>query len=169
VVRNNVFRNHRYRAILLRTSEGVVEDNTIEGVTNDAIVLAPDLWTEGTWCRDIAIRRNTIRRAGMVPWHKAAIWVGAYGNVPAHGNRQIVIEDNTIDDIAGDGIRIENADGVIVRHNQLSRIGQRRVNQNVPQGVRVDQCGAVELEGNTLAASPADVVAQVGRSGGQAP
>ena len=162
VIRNNVFRNHRYRAILLRTAHGVVEDNLIEGVTNDAIVLAPDAWGEGTWCDDIQVRRNTIRHTGMVPWAKAGIWVGVYGNLPYPGNRKIVIEDNTIEDVAGDGIRIENADGVTVRNNHLSRIGERRVNRNVPVGVRVDKAAKVELVGNTVTDSPEDVVAEVG-------
>lgn len=163
VIRHNVFRNHRYRAILLRTAHGVVEDNVIEGVTNDAIVLAPDVWGEGTWCDDIQVRRNTIRRAGMVPWCQAAIRVGVYGNLPYAGNRRIVIEDNVIDDFAGDGIRVENTDGVVVRNNRLSRIGERRVNKNVPVGVRMDKCGEVSLAGNTLADSPADVVAEARR------
>ena len=157
-IRNNVFRNHRYRSMLIKASSGVIEGNRIYGCSNDAITLTPHLNREGGFARNVVIRGNSIEHVGMLPWHKAAIRVGVYGGGPelaCREHRNIVIEDNTIDDVAGNGVVVANASDVQVRGNRISGVGLRRVSSKVPVAIEVRNAQSVRLTGNAISRTPA--------------
>jgi len=158
VVRGNTFRSNRYRAILIKSSKGVIEGNRIIGCTHDAIVLSPDLgggFTEGGFVRDVTIRRNKIEHVGKLPWHRAAVVVTVYGLgdklPPCREHRRIVIEENTITDPGKGGIIITNAKGVRIARNLFSKIGLRHGKGDRPPAVRIVQSEDVIVEGNRIA------------------
>ena len=153
VVRNNRFRNHRYRAILIKASHGLVEGNHITGCTNDAISLTPILYNEAGFVRDVVVRGNVIRRVGMLPWHRAAIKVsvaGAASTVACREHRGLTIEDNVIEDAAGGGILVTNANGVEIKGNRLSAIGHRRVSARTPLAIEIRNSDRVSVVGNVI-------------------
>jgi len=65
-------------------------------------------------------------------------------------HRNIVIEDNTIDDVAGNGVVVANASGVQVRRNRISGVGLRRVSSKAPVAIEVRNAERVRLTGNTI-------------------
>jgi len=155
VIRNNTFRNHRYRAILAKGSNGLIEGNQIYGCSNDAISLTPILYSECGFSRNVTVRGNTIQHVGMLPWHQAAIKVSVIGGSAITGreHRNITIENNVIEDVGSNGILITNASGVTIRDNQISKIGVRRVSSKTPLAIEVRQSEQVSISGNAIAAS----------------
>jgi poly(3-hydroxybutyrate) depolymerase/Ca2+-binding EF-hand superfamily protein len=62
VFRNNTFRNVRRFGILMQTHDGLVEENTFDGVSTSAIIVRNSAgWPEGFATGNIVIRGNTIR------------------------------------------------------------------------------------------------------------
>ena len=149
VIRRNTFRNHRYRAILIRAEHGVIEDNLIDGCSNDAMVLAPSLYSEGGFVRDVVVRSNTIRNVGMLPWHQAAIRVGLEGGqATCRENRRIVLEGNRIEQPGRDAFRISNAEDVTLRSNVVVGVGRRPAPGAPGVLLRIGQAGKVTATGN---------------------
>ena len=61
VLRNNVLGYTRARGILLKASDGIVENNEVIGCELGGIVLAPELsWMEATFSWNVRIENNTI-------------------------------------------------------------------------------------------------------------
>ncbi len=153
VIRNCEFRNLRYRAILAKGSNGLIVGNRIYGCANDAIALTPILYDECSFSRNVIVRGNTIRHTGMLPWHRAAIHVSVVGRakgVTCREHRDITIEGNLIDDVAGTGIRVTNASRVKIVGNRILRVGERRVSKRVPVAIEVGNSEHVEIEGNRI-------------------
>ncbi|MCP4785994.1 MAG: right-handed parallel beta-helix repeat-containing protein [Fuerstiella sp.] len=62
VFRDNTFRNVRRFGILMQTHDGLVENNTFEGVSSSSIIVRNSSgWPEGFATGNIVIRGNTIR------------------------------------------------------------------------------------------------------------
>lgn len=126
VVKNNVIRNNRARGILIKSSDGLVEGNTIDGSTISGILVAPEAyWMEADFARNVKIRGNLIRNTGYAT---AASWtfpVGAISIVAdgleAMGNQGIVIEHNTFENIDGVNLMVSNAKAVEISNNRFRR------------------------------------------------
>ena len=158
VIRNNTFRNHRYRAILAKGANGLIEGNQIYGCSNDAISLTPILYSECGFSRNVIVRGNTIRRVGMLPWHRAAIKVSVFGGKTITGreHRNITIENNIIEDPGSNAILVTNASGVAIRNNRISEIGRRRVSSRSPVAIEIRQSEQVSISGNIVVASSSE-------------
>jgi hypothetical protein len=162
VVRRNVIRNHRARGILLKASDGLVEENVIDGSSIGGIVISPEFeWAEAGFSRNVVIRRNKISNVGYSSYSMGAIAIGAWDAdhgrpVAAQGHSRITLEGNSIANISGPSIAITSARGVTVRANQFSTIQTRK--PWTPAGWRMDsgaviwlaECLDVRFENNRI-------------------
>jgi hypothetical protein len=129
ILRNNTIRNHRARGMLLKAHNGLVEGNTIDASSISGIVLAPELWwNEACYSRNVVIRNNTVRNLPDNPESYGAIAVAAVTDraVPGYGHRQIVLDNNRIENTNGVNLLITSADDVTVRNNRFTN-AQRAV------------------------------------------
>ena len=98
VIRNNTFGSHRGRAILLKTTDTIVEENTFRNREGWGITLHQlQGWGEGPAGQRIRIRKNTFEGAGIGFSASIDICPRNRRNEPAAGRpvRDIYIENNT--------------------------------------------------------------------------
>ena len=96
-IRNCTFGSTRARAMLIKASNGLIENNTVERSYYDAISIYPEYyWLEGGCARNVTIRGNTLRNNG------GGIYIGGTsGNgtrLPPDAHSGMVLENNTIID-----------------------------------------------------------------------
>lgn len=166
VVRHCVIQNHRARGMLLRASNGIVEDNVLAGCTMAGIVVAPeiDYWNEAGYAHDLLIQRNVIRCVGttLQPWNPmaGALTIGAYEEkrfVPRPGgHRQIVVRDNVFEDNDGANVLVTSARDVTLAGNRfvrpMRRASSRGADRSIVDGalIQIRASDGVRLEANTL-------------------
>jgi hypothetical protein len=128
VFRNNTFRNVRRFGILMQTHDGLVEDNTFEGVSSSSIIVRNSAgWPEGFATGNIVIRGNTIRDGnfdGSIAGYNA-------GDISVHVMRidgrnglsraisQVEILDNTIINTGRRAISVASATDVTIAGNLI--------------------------------------------------
>jgi hypothetical protein len=162
-IRDSLIENHRARGMLLKATDGLVENNTVDGSTIGGIVLLaePTTWQEAGFSENVVIRGNTVRNTGRqfsdptntvgggIVVAASQGWVGRH-----HSN--ILIEDNVVDSVTGPGLIISLADGVQVRSNQFSnthpleRTGDATNGFDPTAVVWIDDAANVSLSGNTV-------------------
>ena len=155
-VRDNVVRHSRGRGILVKASEGLIVSNRLEDITGSGICLGPEFasWLEGDYVRNVTIRDNHLQDIGIganCVKNARSIFAGAImvyaaatnASLPTGmGNRNIVIEGNSVDASGGIGMLIACAQDVQVRSN---RIGATRALGTMEGGKRfgVDPYAAI--------------------------
>lgn len=162
-IRDTTVENHRARGILVKASDGLIENNVVDGSTIGGIVLAPEpfYWQEAAFTENVVIRGNTVmntsRQFGQPSQTQVAgiaitsdyAWVGRN-----HSN--ILIENNLIDSIAGPGLIVSLADGVRVNSNQFINTHEINSSNGTSVGVDptavvwVDRASNVSFTGNTV-------------------
>lgn len=162
-VRDSLIENHRARGMLLKASDGVVENNTVDGSTIGGIVLLaePFIWQEAGFSENVIVRGNTVRNTGR-QFSRPDITVGGgivvtarEGWVGRH-HTNIAIENNTIDSVAGPGLIISLANGVQVNANHFVNTHEIDTTHGTGVGVDptaivwIDDAEAVSLSGNTV-------------------
>jgi hypothetical protein len=121
--------------ILLRimASHGIIERNTFRRLKMNAITVGAEyeFWREAGWVEDLTIRDNTIEdvgRDGAIHGSGAYVLgaISIFGRTDQGselplwpGNRDIIIEDNTIRDCPSAGIFAAAAADVQIRRNRL--------------------------------------------------
>jgi hypothetical protein len=165
VIRNCTVRNNRARGMLIKASDGLIENCTVDGSSMGGIVLSPEMgtWSESDYSRNVVIRHNTIRHVDYAARGAAqvgALTVAAYEHqqfVPLPGgHRNITIEDNTFDGDDGINLLITSADGVVVRDNHfvhpMTNPSDRALSIRIDPGalVYLTQCTNVSLSGNLV-------------------
>lgn len=169
IIRDNRFSRHRARALRLMSSNGLVENNIIEGIKQAPVTIGPEFvgFREAGWVRDVIIRGNTIRDSAFDPaltrtasYTPGAISVIHRGDSPSAPlptiarHRNITIERNTIENVGGPGIHINQAADVIIRDNHLSRTNQVTPPTANPHGlttskpIEIDNSINVTVENN---------------------
>jgi hypothetical protein len=151
-IRRNRFGPIRYRGILIRSHAGVIEENRLTACGNDAITLSTDLWSEGPYPEGIVVRGNTILDTGRMPYGQAgtAIHVGISDHgrqapdLDVFGPEHIVIEHNRVDETVRHGISVSRARNVLIRGNDLSRIGVHPIPGGDGVPVRIEHSDRVE-------------------------
>lgn len=166
VIRNSTFRNNRAHGIFIRASDGLIENNTIEGSMMAGIVIAPEMnsWNESDYARNIIIRGNTLRDVGVAtqPWNSgitvAGFEYGGFAPLPG-GHRNIVIRDNTLENVRGANIVLTSTIGAEIRDNHFIRPMSAPAFRVENYGINNDraliwlrQADGVKLEGNTVTA-----------------
>jgi hypothetical protein len=107
VVKNNIVGHTRARGILIKASDGVIDNNTIVGTQLSAIVLAPEFnWMEAGCPSNVEVKNNKIKgclhassHSGMVqPGVITVITLNGKGEISEAGaSSNISIHDNEID------------------------------------------------------------------------
>ncbi len=135
VIRNNNLSHNRYRGILIRGGDGLVQGNRISYTGSSGVVLISDE-LEGPYPRDLIIRDNVMVNNGMIPFSFTGFGIflssgemGYAGDLTKPKVKNILIENNKVSGSAKDGIRIENAEGVRLYGNQVMETGARRVTE----------------------------------------
>lgn len=130
IVRGCTFVNGKFRGLLLQSADSLVEDNTFEWLLGPAISLQPEFeyWKNGTHTRHSRIINNRIADTCLgyaaKPW--GAIDIETPGNLDTtRWQKNIFIENNTIENSGYSAIRIHGAEGVAIRHNTIYGHGQR--------------------------------------------
>jgi hypothetical protein len=132
IVRNNVCRNHRARAIQMKAGDGLIENNTIENVNFAGITLGPELsiWLGSDYVKNVVVRGNTIRNTGFGGEGRqnpnfadiASIAIRSLTldrKLSPAENANITIENNRIENPAGLAMFLSSTKGLIVRNNTI--------------------------------------------------
>ncbi len=171
VVRRCTIRQSRARGMLIKASDGLIEDCVIEGTTMAGIALWPDMsyWNESDYAQDIVIRRNVLRRVGTWgdSWNEmaGALSIGAdldkkYVASPK-GHARIVVEGNRFENNDGVNVLITSAEDVILKGNifvePMAHVTKRGSRTLDPDSlIWVTDSRKVVLEGNVFSkAGPA--------------
>lgn len=160
VVRHNVIRQNRARALKIHGRNMKIYNNTIESTQRAAVWFGSGL-VKGSgvihrFAEDIEFFNNHIRSAlaygGTVP-NPAAVYFML--KVPAPGNRffeSISLHDNLVERSARQGFHIAYAERVVVKNNRiLDCFGGENPLDAERVGIYVDSnCRAVEVSGNEV-------------------
>ncbi len=118
VIRNCIFKPQRRHAMLIRGSNGVIENNTIDSVGGGAVFMGNEMGSfyEGPFPTNNIIRNNTIRNT-----QRNAIYIftkqlkGSFKHT-----KNIIVEDNSITVLPGKlGIVIKKAGNVTLKGNRI--------------------------------------------------
>ena len=127
-IAENYFHDHRARGMRIMVPDGVIENNTIERVTDAAISLGAEFeyWNEAGWVENVIIRNNVIRNVGKASIPRADSYVcGAicsfvhlkeYRKIP-RGHARLSILNNRISDSPGAGIALCAARDSVISGN----------------------------------------------------
>jgi len=128
-VKNCYFHDHRAYGLRMMSCNGIIENNRFERIKGSAIVFGGELtfWREAGHVENLIIRNNTIHDVGSYPGEYAAIKSNSRPEkfnvgVSANGNRNIVIENNTVSDCPCAGIALFGVKDIQVKNNVLSNL-----------------------------------------------
>jgi hypothetical protein len=141
-IRNNHFHDHRGRGLRLMSSNGLVEGNIFENIKQSAISIGSEMtfYREAGWVENVTILNNIIKDVGFDPvmhlsgthvpgaislYHRGATPETARPNMHI---RDINIMRNTIEEIGGPAIHINQAEDVYVVGNTIS--GSNQLSKN---------------------------------------
>ncbi len=151
VVRNNYFGNFRGRGLLLRGTDGLIENNVIERTSGPGIVIANEpQWPEGPLPKDVVIRGNQLKSVAQdAHAHRCgAIMVmglGLNGPAPEPLVKNVRIENNIITDPPAWGVFVQACDGVTLTDNRIEAGTARTFPSG--SGVHLGACDHVVLSG----------------------
>ena len=173
-IKNCTFGWNTARGIVVKCPDAVIENNHIEGCTNDGLMALPDLmWAESHFAVNLVVRGNTFKNnclaanaynsgnvdnigalvVGVVPTYHVS------GFMDTYGNKNILIENNTITDSQNYGIVVTNADGVTVRNNKIVNPfyngsgNVKKVYQVTPNsGILIGKCKNITVMKNIVTA-----------------
>jgi len=171
IVRDSRFHDNRGRGLRVMASDGVIENNRFERITQAAISIGPELgyWREAGWVKNLRVTGNTLRDIGVDASLSAvssyapgaiSIFVRTDAGKPPYppGNGHIVIENNTIDGCSVAGIHAYAAGDLTIRNNTLRNTNRIRsagwsdpIRRLVTTGpISTDGVSGITLSGNTL-------------------
>lgn len=116
-IRNCTMGHNRARGLLIKASDGVIENNTLEGVEGFAVQITPEYeWMEGGCSRNMVVRNNTLRGNG------GGVYLagnnGARKPLPADSHRNVAITGNVITN-SPLGIAVVGCTGLTVTGNDI--------------------------------------------------
>lgn len=165
-IRNNIFRDHRRFAMMVKAPNGLIEGNVISNVGGYAMVVgnAPD-WPEGAMPNNITIRNNFIIGCGHSKFYAngekaAAIQVATKGLMGAIskdiGVHTIEISNNTIINPPGAGFFVGSVRDVNMTNNTViyDKIGYKR---SPGAAVRIDNVQNLKIDGLTVTSTDSQI------------
>ncbi len=156
VIKDCFIGNSRRYGTYWKGSNGVIENCTFEGLSNEAISMHNDAGApNGPFCSDVIVRNNTFRDCGFDAGYSrspsaAAIAVHSkpvnYGKVSTDTQcyKNIVIENNNIESWNRRAICVRNCDGLIIRGNRIGAPSDRFEPEKEP--VFYQYCENVRVE-----------------------
>ena len=123
-IRNAVIRNHRARGLLLKGSNGHVENVTITNSSLGGIIVTPELyWEEASFAANVTLVRNVITLTSSGAQSYGGIALGAVAPngqlATAPGHAGIAILDNVLVDCGYAPIWLNAAGNVTLRGNRI--------------------------------------------------
>jgi Glycosyl hydrolases family 28. len=106
IIRNNKVGHNRSRGILIKSANGLVEDNEITGTAMNGILVAPEItWMGGGFANNVEIKNNKLfecmyekTNQGMPPGALSVWYVNGQAQIPAAGAfSQISVHHNTVE------------------------------------------------------------------------
>jgi hypothetical protein len=123
-VRDSTISNHRARGMLLKGTDGLVENVTITNSSLGGIIVTPELyWREAGYARNLTIRNCTITLTSSGAQSYGGIAVGAVAPSSALvlglGHADILVEDNLIMDSGYSPIWVNAAASTTFQRNRI--------------------------------------------------
>ncbi|MDQ2798974.1 MAG: right-handed parallel beta-helix repeat-containing protein, partial [Armatimonadota bacterium] len=140
--------NTRSRGILVKSDNGLIQNNTIEGCGMSAVSIGPEYaWGEADYAHHVWVEGNIIRRCGGATYGGQAIFVHGDG---AMGNEDITIKNNAfISNFQGD-IDINWTNGALIAHNILTGPAHWPVDVKPHSPVSLANSRGITLKGNIV-------------------
>ncbi len=140
ILRNCTMGHNRARGFLIKASDGLIENNVLEGIEGWGVQIAPEYeWMEGGCSRNMVVRNNVFRNNGggvLLAGNN-----GARKPLPADSHRNVAITGNRIEggyngivvtgctglDVTGNTIRLKPGvkTGLIILNNVADVMGAR--------------------------------------------
>jgi parallel beta-helix repeat protein len=157
IIRNNEIIRSRHYGIVVRSSNGIIENNRIYDTGADGIVVvnAPE-WPEGALSENIIIRNNKISNAAYNGYwsninDNEAIKVKGekLGRLVTDGRMQknITIENNEILQSSKFGIYIGGVDGINLSNNIIKNISVEKTLSGNNGSIMIENSGNVRIAG----------------------
>ena len=123
-IRNSFVGFHRARGMLIKASDGVIENNTIANSTMGGIIITPELyWGEADYVHNLTVVNNTIVGVGAGRQGYGGIALGAFdpSNQPAtgQGHRDVVIARNRVVDVGYAPVWLSSVAGLVFEGNSI--------------------------------------------------
>ena len=166
VIRGCTVRNNRARGMLIKASDGLIENCTVEGNSMGGIIVAPEMtfWNESDYARNVVVRHNILRQTnywtqpGTTQAGALTIAAGEHRRfVPLPGgHRNVTVEDNTFEDDDGPNLVVTSAEGVAIRNNRFVRPMENENGRGSAAHVDphaliwLTECSGITLAGNTV-------------------
>ena len=167
VIRNNQFRFNRPRGILLETSLGLVENNSLEGQTGHGIVVGVWPGGEGPGVQNVVFRGNQFTNVGSFPpvaipsqdVHLGALVV-AVQDGPENVSSMIpvfeglVFDNNRFTNLQGPGLYLTRANAAVVVNNRFRNTNLSKANASLSAAglngaIVINHAQNVSLSGNS--------------------
>ena len=121
-VTNNTLRNNRPRGMLIKASNGRIENNTIDGSTLGGIVVTPELyWASADYSHHLSIVNNHIANVAYTKHGFGGFVVGAINSshhlALGYGHSQIVVRGNSFTNISFNNVWISSVDNLTFQGN----------------------------------------------------
>jgi len=170
IVRNNKILHNRARGMILKSDDGLVENNLIDGSTMTGILMTPEFWWgEAGYNHNIIVRGNTIRHEPVASRTWGAVVLTAMSDkadqkggdhpVAGYGNQHILFENNTFEDNNGVNLLVTSAQDVKIIGNKFIRPNETAMEARgaswgeVPSAtINIFASKDVTLHGNTVIA-----------------
>lgn len=131
VIKGNTIRNHRARAMMLKTGDCIIENNTVFHSQMSGVTFSVEkYWMEGDYGDNITIRGNRFIDCGYAWENRNKATTGMINFVgmgdkeqfaPVGQYKNIVIEDNLIDGAYHLPFVITSSSGVSIQRNKIIR------------------------------------------------
>ncbi len=117
-IRNCTMGHNRARGLLIKASDGVMENNILEGVEGHGIQISPEYeWMEGGCSQNLVVRGNTFRNNGggvLIAGNN-----GARKPLPVDAHRNLVVVSNRIEGCRS-GLTVIGCTGADLRGNEIA-------------------------------------------------
>ena len=154
VIRNNTFKNCRGHGLFLKSSYGLIEGNSFEGISSCSLLIlnleVHGLYGgEGFATDNLVVRGNTFKDSGYDRNYggRGDIFVGSGGDKESLIHHNLFFENNRIEGWQGHAFRIGNAGNVHITNNTLSN---SRPSSPVLAPITVSNASDVSIKSNTI-------------------
>ena len=117
VIRNCTMGHNRARGLLIKASDGVMENNILDGVEGHGIQISPEYeWMEGGCSQNLEVRGNVFRNNGggvLIAGNN-----GARKPLPVDAHRNMVVVSNTVENCHS-GLTVIGCTGLDLRGNTI--------------------------------------------------
>jgi hypothetical protein len=130
-IRNNTLLDTRARPIRIAASDGVIEDNEIDGSSAAGILLRQrtNVRIKKSWIENVTVRNNEVRRSGLVglAWvNPGAIKLVTHTGPPTEGrpHRNVEFVDNAVTNVSSFGLDLHDTAGLTIEGNEVNDLNQ---------------------------------------------